>query len=134
MARNGVNSSETLTFSDYKQGSPQDSLNLGLVDNFRISPAIQQLINISYNRTSNSVQSSGSVHINTDTHITGKASDFDLIYDKTNFTSSPFGYNKLPELQVDLDITWHGFEFAPQMQLTVGEYSEPENGFSTGRG
>ena len=134
LARQGNNASETLTFSDFKQGSLQDSLNLGLVDSFRISPAIQQLINISYNRTSNSVQSSASVHLNTDTHIYGKWADFDLVYDKTNFTSSPFGYNRLPELQVDPHIDWHGFQYAPQIQLTVGEYSEPENGFSTSRG
>jgi hypothetical protein len=133
LARQGNNVNETLSFSDFKQGSLQDSLNLGFVDNFRISPAIQQLINISYNRTSNSVQSSGSVHINTDTHIYGKLADFDLVYDKTNFTSDPFGYNKLPELQVDPHIDWHGFQYAPQIQLTVGEYSEPENAFSTSR-
>jgi hypothetical protein len=40
----------------------------------------------------------------------------------------------LPELQINPHIDWHGFEYAPQIQLTVGEYNEPENQFSTSRG
>jgi hypothetical protein len=134
LTRSGNNVSETLSVSDYKQGSLQDSFNLGFVDNFRISPAIQQLINITLNHSSNSVSTSGSLELNTDTHIYGKIADFDLVYDKTNYSSNPFGYNRVPELQVDPHIDWHGFQFAPQMQLTVGEYSEPENDFSTSRG
>jgi len=134
LARTGNNVSETLTFSDFRQGSLQDSVNIGFVDNFRISPNIQQLINLSYTNTTNSVQSSSSIHINTDTHIFSRFADYDLVYDKTNFSSDAFGYNRLPELQVNPHIDWHGFMYAPEIQLTVGEYSEPENGFSTSRG
>ncbi len=133
IVRQGNAGSDTLTFSQFKQGTLQNTFDLGLVDTMRLSQYLQQQFNVSLSRNSSDLSTSGSLHLNSDTHWTTHSLDFDFIYDKTDYTSDAFGYDKVPELQVTPHFDWKGFPFPPEMQLTVGEYTEPQNAFSTGR-
>lgn len=133
LAHQGVASTENLTFSRYLQGSLSDNLNLGFVDSITLSKNLQQQINLAYTKFNSQLVSSNTLHINTDTHLFTKFADYDLIYDKTDYSSNPFGYDKLPELSVLPHIDYGGFRFGPQLRLTAGEYAEPQNHFATQR-
>ena len=129
----GTTSTENLTFSRYLQGSLSDNLNLGFIDSITLGQFIQQQINLTYSKFNSQLSSSDTFHIDLNTHVFTKAADYNLTYDKTDYSSNPFGYDTVPQLQILPHINWHGFRYAPQIQFTVGEYSEPEDHFSTSR-
>jgi hypothetical protein len=133
IAHQGNASAETITVNQFKQGDLQSSFNLGFVDSIKLSPTVQQAFNISYGNLANSVQDSGTLHLNTDTHWATHAADFDLVYDKTDYTTQPFGYDRLPELTVVPHFDFHDSIIDPQFQLQIGQYTEPQNQFSTER-
>ncbi len=129
----GNASTENFTFSKYTQGSLSDDLNFGFVDSINLSQQLQQQLNLSYSRFASPLSSEDTLHINTDTHLFTKFADYNLTYDKTDYSANPFGYDRLPELQVMPHLTYGGFKFGPQLQLTVGEYAETENHFAASR-
>jgi hypothetical protein len=133
LAHQGNASTETFTLTQFKQGDLQSSFNAGFVDTIRLSQNIQQQFNISDSNLANSVQDAGSLHLNSDTHWATKQADFDLVYDKTDFTTTPFGYDRLPELTVVPHFDFHDSIFDPEVQFQVGQYTEPQNQFSTER-
>jgi hypothetical protein len=131
--QSGTKSTENLTFSRFLQGSLSDNLNIGFVDSITLSNYIQQQINLSYSKFSSSLSASDTFHIDLTTHIATTAADYNFTYDKTDYSSDPFGYDRVPELQILPHINFHGFKYAPQIQFTLGEYNEPQNHFSTSR-
>jgi len=131
--RQGNASTENLTFTRFLQGNLSDNLNVGLVDSINVTKTLNQQINLAYTKFNSPIVSSNTLHINTNTHLFSKFADYNLTYDKTDYSSNPFGFNKEPELQILPHINYGNFRFGPQLQLTAGEYSEPQNHFATQR-
>lgn len=129
----GSISTENLEFQRAMQGTVSDTYSIGFIDTLTLSQYIQQQISLTYSRFLGSGVQSDTFHIETDTHIFTKGADYNLTYDKTDFSSNPFGYDRLPELQILPHIGYGGFKFGPQLQFTIGEYAEPQNHFSTSR-
>jgi len=129
----GSISTENLEFQRAMQGTISDTFSVGFIDTLTLSQYIQEQIALTYSRFLGSGVASDTFHIETNTHISTKAADYNLTYDKTDYSSDPFGYDRVPELQILPHITYGGFKFAPQIQFTVGEYAEPQNHFATGR-
>jgi hypothetical protein len=126
-------STENLTFSRYVQGQLSDNLNIGLTDSLTITPQLNQQFDFAYAKFSSQLSSTDTFHIESITHYTTKFADYNLTYDKTDYSSDPFGYDRLPELQVLPHINYGTFKFGPQLQFTGGEYAEDQNHFSTSR-
>jgi len=126
-------STENLTFSRYIQGKLSDNLNIGLTDSLTISPQVNQQFDFAYAKFNSQLSSTDTFHIESITHYASKLADYNLTYDKTDYSSNPFGYDRLPELQVLPHLNYGTFKFGPQLQFTGGEYAEPQNHFSTSR-
>jgi hypothetical protein len=134
LVRSGVGSTETLNFQRTSQGDLSDTFNLGFVDMINISPQLQEALNLTYGQfSSEGSTTTDTLHIQSMTHWTTKAADFVLDYDKTDYSTVSQSYDTIPELQINPHINWHGFRFPFTLQETVGEYTEPQNGFSTYR-
>ena len=131
--RSGPASTENVTFSRFVQGKLSDNLNLGFLDTLALSRAIQQQVNLTYARFNSPISSSNTFHIQSNTHAFTKLADFNLTYDKTDFNTNPFGYDRVPELQVLPHLNYGALKFGPQIQLTAGLYNEPQNHFNTTR-
>ncbi len=125
--------SQEFTFSRYEQGTLSDNVTLGLLDTITLNQYIQEQIDLTYSKYTNSGISSDTFHIQSLTHFTTRGADYTLTYDKTDYSSNPFGYNKVPELQILPHLAFGDFKYVPQIQFTFGEYSEPQNAFSTSR-
>jgi hypothetical protein len=128
-----VASQENLTFSRYTQGSLSNNFNIGLTDTITIDPNLQQQFNFSYAKFLSPLTSSDTFEIQSVTHQTTKFADYTLTYDKTDYSANPFGYDKVPEVAIMPHLNYGDFKFGPQIQFTGGEYSEPEDHFSTSR-
>jgi hypothetical protein len=126
-------STENIEFQREMQGTISDTFSVGFIDSLTLSKYIQQQISLTYSRFLGSGVSSDTFHIDTDTHLTTKLADYNFVYDKTDYSSNPFGYDRVPELQILPHINYGNFKFGPQIQFAGGEYSEPENHFSTSR-
>jgi hypothetical protein len=129
----GNASTENVTFSRYVQGSLSDNLNIGFIDTITLSPNLQQQINLTYSKFNSPLSSSDTFHIETDTHLFTKLADYDLTYDKTDYSTDPFGYDSVPQLSILPHINYGASKFAPQFQLEAGDYTEPQNHFSAFR-
>jgi hypothetical protein len=125
--------SQNLTFSRFLQGDLSDNLSLGLLDTITFNQFLQEQLDLDYSKFTTPSLSTSTLHIQSLTHWTTKGADYTLTYDKTNYSSDSFGYNKVPELQILPHWTFGDFKYAPQFQFTFGEYSEPQNDFSTSR-
>ncbi|MGH7708077.1 MAG: hypothetical protein ACREM6_09170 [Vulcanimicrobiaceae bacterium] len=128
----GVHSSEGLTFARFIQGSQSNDTNLGFIDQLQLSPTLQQGINLSYTDFSSAFSTSSTFHLNTLTHLFTRRADYNLTIDKTD-SSSPSGYDKVPELQILPHFLFPGIFRTLQTQVTLGNYTEPVNHFSTSR-
>ncbi len=133
LIRQGNGSTENLTFSRFVQGDLQNDLNLGFVDAIVLSPALGQQLNFTYSSFNSAFSKSDIFHVNTITHLSSKFADYNLTYDKTDYSSNPNGYDRLPELQIMPHIDYGGFKYGPQLQFAIGDYTEPQNHFNTGR-
>ena len=133
VVRQGTASVENFTFQRQRQGDLSNNLNLGFVDAITLSQALQQQINLSYSSFSSLFTSANTVHINTITHLASRIADYNLTYDKTNYSINPNGYDRVPELQILPRLDYHGFKYGPQLQFAIGDYTEPQNHFNTGR-
>jgi hypothetical protein len=129
----GNASTENLTFSRYLQGALSDDFTLGLTDSITLTPQLQQQFNFSYAKYLSPLTSADTFHIQSNTHYVTKLADYNLTYDKTDYSANPFGYDKLPELAILPHINYGTFKFGPQLQFTGGEYAEQQNHFSTSR-
>lgn len=131
--RQGNATTENLTFSRFVRGALSDNLNIGFLDNIVLSSALQQQVNLTYAKFNSQISSSNTLHIATNTHLFTRFADYNLAYDKTDYSANPFGYDRLPELQVLPHLDYGNLKFGPQLQLTVGNYTEPQNHFTTSR-
>lgn len=139
LTRQKGKSSENYNFARQSTGTQFVSNNYGFSDTYAFSPTLSNAFTMSF--TTNNINSGGgvtsansSLHLNTDTHFTGKSMDYDLIVDRYNATT-PSGVNKLPELL----LRPHGSlvknfrAFPTTATFTVGEYSDPGVALATQR-
>ncbi len=126
----GAQATENLTFTRSIQGSLYDSFNTAFVETLRMGPALSQAFNVSYTKYGSSYQTTSTLHLNTLTQYTTRGADYSLTIDKTN-SVTPSNFDKLPELQVTPHISLGRFPI--QTQLTLGEYTEQQNAFTTQR-
>ncbi len=123
-----------MTFSRFRQGDLQDDFNLGFRRLDDALPALGQEINLTYSSFNSSYSKSDIFHINTVVAPDdARFADYDLTYDKTDFSADPNGYDRLPELQITPHLDYGGFKYGPQFQFALGDYTEPQNHFNTGR-
>jgi hypothetical protein len=125
--------SEILTFQRQNQGQLSNNYNLGFSEQLTLSPTLQETLNLAYTKYNSTLASSNTFSIDSLTHWYTKPADYTLTYMKTDYSQNPFGYDKVPELQINPHINFHGFRYPFQAQLTLGEYTEPQNHFSTQR-
>ena len=126
-------STENLTFSRFLQGSLSDNLNLGFLDTINLSQALQEQVNLTYSKFNSPTASNDTFQIDSNTHWFTKFADYNLEYDKTNYSADDFGYDKIPELQIIPHFDTGGNHFLPQIQFALGDYSERQNNFNTTR-
>ena len=128
-------SSENYTFSRYAVGSEQSTLNGAFQETRQLSGNVTQGLQLSYTENINNYAGvsipSSSLHINTLTHATTKAADYDLTIDQTD-SATPSGYNKVPELVIHPH-GGHG-QIPLDTQFTIGQYTEPSDAKETTRG
>lgn len=129
----GSANTANLTFSRFKQGNLQDDLNVAFLDSLTFSQALGQQVDLAYSTFNSSFSKADTFHINTITHLFSKFADYNLTYDKTNFSANPNGYDRLPELTILPHLNYGGFKYGPQFQFAIGDYTEPQNHFNTGR-
>jgi hypothetical protein len=133
IVRQGDRSTQNVTVSRFEQGSISDNTNLGFIDSMSIGQYINQQLNLTYTQFQSPLSVTDTLHINTLTHVFTKLADYNLTYDKTNYTEDPFGYNSVPQLQILPHYNIPGLPWQPQLQLTAGLYTEPQNAFTAGR-
>ncbi len=133
IVRQGNGTSENLTFSRFLRGPLSDNLNVAFFENLTLSPTLQQQINLTYGKFNSQISSSNTLRIATNTRLFTRFADYNLAYEKTDYSANPSGYDKVPELQVLPHLTYGGSRFGPQVQLTLGQYTETQNHFSTAR-
>lgn len=121
---------ENVTFTRNIQGSLYDSFNTAFVESLRLGPALSQAFNVSYTKYGSAYQTTSTLHLNTLTQLTTRAADYAFTIDKSN-SPFPSAFDKVPELQVTPHLTLGRFPI--QSQLTVGQYTEQQNAFSTQR-
>ncbi|MGH7727585.1 MAG: hypothetical protein ACREM2_02170, partial [Vulcanimicrobiaceae bacterium] len=132
VAQSGI-STENVTFSRYSQGSLSNNLNLAFIDSLALSPRLQEQLNVAYARFNSPLSSTDTLQLNSLTHLSSPFADYTLTYGKTDYSTNPFGYDTVPALQILPHELFRRFRFPPQIQLTLGQYNEPQNHFNTGR-
>jgi len=131
--RQGNGSTENLTFSRFLRGKLSDNLNIGFLDNIVLSSSLQQQLGFTYAKFNSQLSSSNTLKVSSNTHLFTKLADYNLSYDKTNYSSNPFGYDRVPELEILPHLNYGALKFGPQLQFTIGKYTEPQNHFTTSR-
>lgn len=126
---------ENFSFNRQSSGTSIVTNNYGYSNTHVLSPVLTNAATVSFTTNSNGSSANGQLHFNTDTHLTSKGLDYDLIVDRTNATESS-SVSKLPELLVRP----HGSLF-PRMRglptnatFTLGEYTDPSVPLATQRG
>jgi hypothetical protein len=133
LSHTGRAGSETLTFERSTQGSLSDTFNLGFVDMAQLSQALSETFNVSYGKFTTPGITADTLHLQSLTHLTTRLADYNLQYDKTDYSAGGSTFDRLPELEILPHINFHGYKFPFMTQLTVGDYAEPQNHFSTER-
>jgi len=133
IVRQGNASTENLTFSRFLRGALSDNLNVAFSDNLTLTRSLNQQLNITYSKFNSPISSSNTLKLATNTHLFTRFADYDLAYEKTDYSANPFGYDRVPELNVIPHLNYGNLKFGPQLRFTVGKYTEPQNHFSTSR-
>jgi hypothetical protein len=130
---------QNYSFSRQSTGTQNTTSNYGISDTYTFSPKLSNAITASY--TTNTTSFSGistensTLHFNSDTHLSGKSTDYDFIVDRYD-ASTPNGVNKLPEFLVRPhgSLIPHLLGGIPNSAtFTIGEYSDPVAALATGR-
>ncbi|MGZ3563710.1 MAG: hypothetical protein ACXVAS_18015 [Vulcanimicrobiaceae bacterium] len=137
VAHTTASQSQNYTFSRSSVGSQSSTDSIGFTDTHTLTPTLSNTLNFSLNSSQSNYggffSSNSSGHVSDLAHWASKGMDYQLTFDKT-YSNSPFGIdNKLPELQVRPNTFFEHFVFPLAALFTVGQYSEPQNSFSTSR-
>ncbi len=117
----GQSSTESFAFTDQRQFSS------------RLSQGVNFTLNSSQSSFGGLAASNGSAHVNTLTTLNEPSANYTLTIDK-NYSHSPSGIiDKLPELQIHPTTVFSHLPIPISPQLTIGEYAEPQDQFSTVR-
>jgi lipopolysaccharide assembly outer membrane protein LptD (OstA) len=133
LAHTGTAMNETLTYQRTTQGSSQTSSNLAFSDLIQVTKDVNEQLQVSYGQFDSPFGSTSTLHLQSQTHYFSKIADFNLQYDKSDLSAPTSGYDRVPELTVMPHINFHGYRFPFTTELTIGEYTEPQNHFSTQR-
>jgi len=133
LIRQGNGTTESLTFSRFLRGALSDNLNIAFNENITFSPTLQQQLNFDYAKFNSQISSSNTLRLSSNTRLSTRLADYNLAYEKTDYSANPFGYDRVPELQILPHLNYGSLKFGPQLQFTVGKYTEPQNHFSTSR-
>ena len=120
IVRQGDRSVQNVTVSRFQQGTLSDNTNLGFVDSIQMGPNLNQQFNVTYTQFSSQISTTDTLHLNSLTHLFTKFADYNLTYDKTNYTEDPYGYNSEPQLQILPHYNIPGLPWQPQIQFTAG--------------
>ncbi|MDQ2992384.1 MAG: hypothetical protein M3R30_06135, partial [Candidatus Eremiobacteraeota bacterium] len=129
-------STQTYTFGHVASGSQSDTNSFGLSDTRRLAKNIGQseIFTLSHSTTSyGGVQNdTATAKFTSNTNMTTPGATYLLKIDK-QFQQSPFGYNSLPELQIQPTAFLRNIGFPIRSTFTIGEYSEPQTREATSR-
>lgn len=129
-------SSQDYQFNRSAVGTQSSSDAFSFSDSNQLTQALSQSENVSLTRSSSAYggveQSTAGAHVTTLTHLQTKAIDYSMTFDKS-FSQTPSGVDRLPELQIRPYLFFPHFIFPVSSQFTIGNYSEPANGFATSR-
>lgn len=131
-----LKSSQNYGYSRSAVGSQSSTNSISFTDQRQLSTALSQGVNFSLTSSQSNfagiTSSNSTAHFNSLTHLNTTGADYELTIDK-NFAQTPYGINKLPELQIRPYKFFSHFFMPVSAQFTAGEYSEPSNAFSTQR-
>ncbi|GAC1548280.1 MAG: hypothetical protein NVS3B16_21070 [Vulcanimicrobiaceae bacterium] len=133
IVRVGNATTENLTFSRFLRGPLSDNLNIAFLESITLSPMLRQQFNINYAKFNSQISSSNTLKLASNTHLFTRLADFDLAYEKTDYSANPFGYDRVPELKIQPHLNYGNLKFGPQLQFSIGKYTEPQNHFTTSR-
>ncbi|MBV9148235.1 MAG: LPS-assembly protein LptD [Candidatus Eremiobacteraeota bacterium] len=127
---------QNYNFNRSATGSQSVVSNYGFTDQRELARNLTQGLTLSYDTSQTAYggigSSSSTSHINTLTHWTTPAVDYQLTFDKTNATS-PTGIDKMPELSIRPNALFPHFWFPVGAQFYIGRYEQPSPFFSTSR-
>jgi hypothetical protein len=136
VAHQTLHSSQQYSFSRSSVGSQSSSDSFSFTDNQQFNQSLSNALNFTLSSSSSNFGGIGSTNstatIDNLTHFTTAGADYQLTYDKT-IAAEPYGIDKLPELQIRPYKFFPKFFIPLSSNYTVGEYSEPEQDFSTSR-
>lgn len=128
--------SQTYTYSKSSTGSQSSTRNLGFTDTRQFGQALQNTFSGTLNRSESTYGTfleTSQGHVTDLLHWASKAVDYELNFDK-NYTNTPSGVNKIPELTVRPNVFLPHFIFPIAPTLTAGEYNEPQTPETATRG
>lgn len=133
----GQQESQSYSFSRSQVTGQSKSDNYGFTDTHTFSPVLSNTSSFTLGHNESSYggffSSNSSAHVNDLLHWAARGVDYQVTYDK-NFSQQPFGIDKVPEIEVRPNAFFQHFVFPLALSLTAGQYTEPQNGFSTSRG
>ncbi len=136
VAHTSLHTSQTYGFTRSAVGSQSSSNSLSFTDNRQFTQQLSNGINFNLASSQSDFAGVGSsnstAHFQDLVHYTTPGADYQMTLDKT-FAKTPYGINKLPELQIRPYKFLPHFTIPTNASFTVGEYSEPSNAFSTQR-
>lgn len=136
IAHTGERAQQNYTFSRNAVGSQSSTNNVGFSDTRQFRSNLSNALNFTLNSSQTSYggffSSNSSAIFNDLLHWSTRGANYQLTFDKS-FSRTPYGIDKLPELQIQPSAFFRHFVFPLSAQFTVGEYAEPQNAFNTTR-
>ncbi len=137
IAHSGERQSQTYTFARSAVGSQSNTESFSFTDARQITTALSNSVNLNFNTSSTNyggfASSNTTANVTTQTSLTTPAAAYLLTFNR-NYSRTPYGDNKLPELQIRPTRFFPHFLLPLSAQFTLGDYDEPSNAFATARG
>jgi hypothetical protein len=133
----GTRTNDQFTFQRYSQGTQQGALNLGYTETLNFRSNLTEALNLGMTRNYNSLagfsSSIGSAQVQSLLNYTTPWALYSMNYQKT-ISQQPSGKDIVPEFQIQPRAIFPYDRTVPvTAQFILGEYTEPQTGFSTAR-
>ncbi|HVA28328.1 MAG TPA: hypothetical protein VNF68_09115 [Candidatus Baltobacteraceae bacterium] len=136
IAHTSLHTSQSYSLNRSTVGSQSSSDSVSFTDNRQFNQALSNALSFNLSSSQSTIgassSSNSSSHFTDLYHYTTSGADYQLTYDKT-FAQTPYGINKEPEIQIRPTRFLQHLFFPASANFTVGEYTEPSNGFSSQR-
>lgn len=136
ISHSGLHESQTYGINRSAVGNQSASNAISFTDTRQFNPKVNNQVNFSLSSSQSNYGGIGSANASahfTDTaNYIGRTANYLLTIDKS-FTKTPYGINKLPELQIRPNRFFPNFVVPVTGNFTVGEYSEPQTPFASSR-